>query len=109
MVGRVSISPRPAVVDLKERIGDLEIDLFIVAKHNKALLTINDRATGVLKMGKVDSKRAIENEKKTIELLEDWKPLTYTITSDNGKEFGNHANIAESLDLNFYFAQPYHS
>ncbi len=32
-----------------------------------------------------------------------------TITSDNGKEFANHQSIAETLDIDYYFAKPYHS
>ena len=109
IVGRVDIDQRPAVVEKKDRIGDLEIDLIIGKGHKQALLTMNDRATGILLMGKVSSKEAIEIETKTIELLEDWKPLIHTITSDNGKEFANHKRIAEQLNLNFYFAKPYHS
>ena len=77
--------------------------------HNQALLTINDRVTGLLIMGKVPNKEAIQIERKTLELLEDWKPFIHTITSDNGKEFANHLNISEELNLNFYFAKPYHS
>lgn len=30
-----------------------------------------------------------------------------TITSDNGKEFTNHQQIAEKLDADFYFVDPY--
>ena len=109
LVGRVDIDQRPKIVEKKERIGDLEIDLIIGKGHKQAILTINDRATGLLIMGKVPSKQASEIEKKSIELLEDWKPLIHTITSDNGKEFANHLNISEQLNLNFYFAKPYHS
>jgi IS30 family transposase len=29
-----------------------------------------------------------------IELLENWKPYLFTITSDNGKEFAMHQEIA---------------
>jgi IS30 family transposase len=107
--GRVDIDKRPAVVDAKERLGDLEIDLVIGKNHKGALLTINDRSTGVLFMGKVDNKEASTIEAKTIELLKDWKPLLKTITSDNGKEFANHRQIAEKLEIDFYFAKPYHS
>ena len=39
----------------------------------------------------------------------DWKPLIKTITSDNGKEFAAHHGIADSLEIDFYFAKPYHS
>ncbi|VAW10825.1 hypothetical protein MNBD_BACTEROID03-899 [hydrothermal vent metagenome] len=45
----------------------------------------------------------------TIDLLEEWMPLIHTITSDNGKEFANHKEIAEELNIDFFFARPYHS
>jgi IS30 family transposase len=48
---RTCISQRPAAVDKKSRIGDLEMDLIIGKGHKGALLIINDRATGVLSMG----------------------------------------------------------
>jgi len=38
-----------------------------------------------------------------------WKPLLHTATSDNGKEFADHQNIARSLKLDFFFAKPCHS
>lgn len=109
IIGRVDISDRPAIVEKKSRLGDLEIDLVIGKNHKGALLTINDRASGILFMAKVQSKEASEIQQKTIELLKDWKPLIKTITSDNGKEFANHRAIAEDLDIDYYFAKPYHS
>jgi IS30 family transposase len=109
ITGRVDIDKRPAVVEDKERLGDLEIDLVIGQNHKGALLTINDRASGLLFMEKIDSKEASLVESKTIELLQEWKLLIKTITSDNGKEFANHKKIAESLEIDYYFAKPYHS
>ena len=32
-----------------------------------------------------------------------------TITADNGKEFAKHQEIAEKLEISFYFCKPYHS
>lgn len=106
---RVAIEKRPSIVEKKERFGDLEIDLVIGKAHKGALLTINDRATGLLKMAYIKSKEAKEVAKKTIELLEPWIPFIHTITSDNGKEFTNHKQIAQALNIDFYFAKPYHS
>jgi IS30 family transposase len=60
-------------------------------------------------MDKVDCKEADVIEAKIIELLSDWKPLLHTITSDNGKEFANHIQIAERLEIDYFFAKPYHS
>ena len=107
--GRIDISLRPKVVDQKERFGDLEIDLVIGANHKGALLTINDRATGMLKMKYIESKEAKVIENNTIEVLEEWMPFIHTITSDNGKEFTNHSEIAEKLNIDYFFAKPYHS
>ncbi len=109
IIGRVDISQRPKEVDKKERFGDLEIDLVIGANHKGALLTINDRAAGVLKMRHIESKEAKVIAKNTIELLEEWTPFIHTITSDNGKEFANHKEIAEELNIDYFFAKPYHS
>jgi len=89
IAGRIPIEQRPDIVEKKERLGDLEIDLVIGKDHKGALLTINDRATGMLKMAHVKNKSAKEVELKTIELLEPWMPFIHTITSDNGKEFAN--------------------
>lgn len=106
---RIGIEKRPEIVDKKQRFGDLEIDLVIGKNHKGALLTINDRTTGLLKMAYVNSKEAKQIELKTIELLEPWIPFIHTITSDNGKEFANHKEIAKELNIDFYFAKPYHS
>jgi transposase, IS30 family len=107
--GRVDIDLRPVIVEAKERLGDFEIDLVIGKDHDGALLTANDRATGMLKMAKIDSKEARVVEQKIIEILEDWKPFLQTITSDNGKEFTNHKAIAEALNVLYFFAKPYQS
>ena len=109
IIGRIGIEQRPEMVEHKERFGDLEIDLIIGKGHRQALLTINDRATGLLFMDKVPTKEARHIEAKTVELLQDWIPLIQTITSDNGKEFARHQQIATQLNIDFFFANPYHS
>lgn len=109
ITGRVDISARPAIVEQKERLGDLEIDLVIGKDHKGALLTINDRACGIFIMEKIDNKKAEVVAKKTMELLQDWKYFLKTITSDNGKEFAGHKTISEGLGIEYFFAQPYHS
>lgn len=107
--GKVHISQRPAIVDEKKRFGDLEVDLIIGKDHKGALVTINDRATGMLKMTKIDSKESAVVQQAIIGLLQDWKIHLHTITSDNGKEFAGHIEIAKQLDIDYYFATPYHS
>ena len=106
---RTDISQRPSEVELRERFGDLEIDLIIGKNHKSAILTINDRATGLAKLRKLKGKDAEELAKATINCLKDWKPLLHTITSDNGKEFSSHQTIAQELNIDFFFAKPYSS
>jgi IS30 family transposase len=69
--GRVDIKERPEIVDLKQRIGDLEMDLIIGKMHKFTLLTINNRFSGMLWMAIIPSKEALVIQNKTIDLLKD--------------------------------------
>jgi transposase, IS30 family len=106
---RVDIDLRPKEVEKREHFGDLEIDTIIGKDNRGAILTINDRATGMVKIRKLKGKDALELAAKVEEALKDWKPYLRTITSDNGKEFAAHKVISEALEIDFYFAHPYHS
>jgi len=106
---RVSIEQRPTVVDEKVRIGDFEIDTVIGQNHKGAILTINDRVSSFVLIAKLNGKNASELAQKAVELLNPYKSMVHTITGDNGKEFAEHKAIAEALNINFYFAHPYHS
>ncbi|WP_341907076.1 IS30 family transposase [Fluviicola taffensis] len=103
------ISERPSVVDQRERFGDLEVDT-VIGKHRKsALVTINDRATGILKMGLVKEKTSSLVTQKITELLTPWKQHIHTMTADNGPEFTKFEIIVKDLDIEFFFARPYQS
>ena len=104
-----SIDKRPGVVDERKRLGDLEIDLIIGSGHNGAILTINDRVSGLLIMEQLTGKQAAEVTAATIARLQPYKDQVHTITSDNGKEFAGHQEIAKALEIDFFFAHPYHS
>ena len=104
---RNPIENRPKIVENKERFGDFEIDTVIGKNHKGAIITANDRATGLLKVKKVPSKDSKVIKEAIIELLMDVKPFLHTITSDNGKEFAQHKEISSALEIDFYFANPY--
>lgn len=106
---RISIEQRPKVVDEKIRIGDMEADLVIGMNHKRAILTINDRASGIGKLSLLESKSSEELKTKMVDSLTPWKPLIFTITSDNGKEFAQHKEISKQLEIDFFFAEPYRS
>jgi len=106
---RVSIDDRPTIVDEKVRFGDLEIDTVIGQNHQGALLTINDRVTSLVWIQLLEGKHSEPLTKATIQALMPLKQQIKTITADNGKEFARHQEIAKELNINFYFAKPYHS
>jgi len=106
---RVMIDKRPKIVERKTRIGDWEIDTVIGANHKGVLVTIVDRASKFTLIKKVESKHADVVTEAIIDMLSPVKALTHTITSDNGKEFSYHEQVAKALDTKFYFANPYHS
>lgn len=109
IAGRVDISMRPKIVDTRKRVGDLEIDTIIGQNHQGAILTINERKSGFVWIKKLNGKDAIELAQKAINTLKPHQHWIRTITSDNGKEFAEHSQISSNLNLNFYFARPYHS
>lgn len=106
---RVDIDKRPTIVDKKVRFGDLEIDTVIGMNHKGALLTINDRVTGLVWIRLLSGKDASPLTKAAIDALEPFRDQIHTITADNGKEFSSHEEIARKLNIFVYFAKPYHS
>lgn len=51
---RIDINQRPQLVEERKRFGDFEIDTIIGKNHKGAIVTINNRATGLLKIRKLE-------------------------------------------------------
>ena len=109
LIDRVMIDKRPRIVEKKSRIGDLEIDTVIGKNHVGALVTVVDRKSKFALIKNVPSRQAEIVTKALIEMITPIKAITHTITSDNGKEFAYHKEVSAALDIDFYFANPYHS
>lgn len=106
---RLSIEERPVIVEERKRIGDWEADTVIGKNHKQALVTIVERKTGFTLIRKVKRKTAHAVSKAMVTLLKPYLNWVHTITSDNGREFAGHEEIAEQLKADFYFAHPYSS
>lgn len=106
---RLSIDDRPAIVETRSRIGDWEADTVIGKNHRQAIVSIVERKTGFTLIRKVERKTAQAVSEAMIELLNPHRKKVHTITSDNGKEFAGHEEIANKLKADFYFAHPYSS
>lgn len=106
---RTCIEQRPAIVDKRSRIGDWEGDTVIGKGHQGVLVTLVERKSRYTLARQLDSRHSAGVTQAVIELLRPHKSLCETITFDNGKEFAEHAFIADSLEANVYFAHPYRS
>ena len=58
-------------------------------------------------LGKLSRRTAQAVRQQVCQLLLPVRDKVHTLTSDHGKEFAYHAQIAETLNLKFYFAHPY--
>jgi IS30 family transposase len=106
---QVSIEQRPAIVDTLKRFGDWEADLVIGAGQQQALVTLNERKSRYALIAHVPFKTAQAVADAMISLLTPFAARVHTLTTDNGKEFAQHARIAKELGADFYFAHPYAS
>ena len=104
---RVDIKDRPAIVETKSRIGDLEGDTIIGAKHKGVLLTYVDRKSKFSKIRKLRRKTAAAVRIGTKKMLFPLSAYLHTITYDNGMEFAAHRAISKTLQVQCFFATPY--
>ena len=106
---RKSIEERSPVVEERSRIGDWEADTIIGKNHKQAIVSLVERKSGYTLIRKVERKTARAVRKAAVSLLKPHRDKVYTVTSDNGKEFAEHEQIAKDLNADFYFAHPYAS
>lgn len=104
---RVDIDHRPKIVELKERLGDWEIDTIVGKGHVGAVVTMVDRASKLTKMYFVPRKTSENVANALICKLLEIKDYVITITADNGGEFAKHEEVSRQLHADFYFAKPF--
>ncbi len=109
ITGRVSIDKRPDVVERRSRVGDWEMDTIIGRLGGKVLVTAVERKTRFSVIALSPDKTAKEVKGAILGALTPSSTFLKTLTYDNGKEFSLHADIAEELGVDCYFAHPYHS
>jgi IS30 family transposase len=102
-----SIEERPAIVHARKRLGDWEVDTIIGRKHKQAIVTLTERKSRFTLLGKVSRRTAQAVRKQVCRLLLPVRDKAHTLTSDHGKEFADHEQITQTLELKYYFAHPY--
>lgn len=108
--GKRHISERPAEVETRATVGHWEIDTIKGdSQGTHSALTVVERKTGYLQMGKLARHCAADATARTVEIIERQPERFKTITADNGTEFHSHKLVEEATGVPFYFATPHHS
>jgi transposase, IS30 family len=103
-----SIDRRPAVVDRRGRFGDWEGYTVVGAGRRGGALTLVERKSRYLLLGRVGDLRAATVRQSAVELYDATPPaLRKTLTLDNGKEFAEHKQLEVDASLKTYFAKAY--
>ena len=102
---RTDITERPAVAGNRGRRGDWEGDT--INGKDAHLVTLTDRFSRLILIGKVPDKKADTVSAKLQQMLRGKK--SHTLTLDNGGEFAAHAQVAAATGAKIYFAAPYAS
>ena len=102
-----SIEERPAIVNHRKRLGDWEVDTLFGKNHKQALVTLTERKSRFTVLGKVSQRSAQAVQDQIYRLLLPVRDKLHTLTSDHGKEFAYHEQIAQLLQIKYYFAHPY--
>jgi IS30 family transposase len=110
VAGKRHISERPSEVEAREVSGHWEIDSIMGDDHGRhSALTVVERKTGYLQMGKMVRHCAADATERTIDLISRQPERFKTITADNGTEFHSYKLVEEATGVEFYFATPHHS
>lgn len=107
--GKRMIDERPAEVESRLQVGHWEIDTVKGAAWEKpCIVTLVERATGYLLIGKLPNGTAKATSRRIIALIKNSGLPFLTLTSDNGTEFHGYAEIEAATGVLVYFARPHH-
>ena len=109
LAGKRSIAERPAIVAARTQPGHWEIDTVQGARDRHCVLSLVERTTGYLVLGKLRAKSTAEVTRRTTQLIARERQPVRTITADNGTEFHDYATIERTTGVRFYFATPHHA
>jgi IS30 family transposase len=107
--GSKHISLLPEIANLRQRIGDWEIDTVLGKTGQSVLVTAVDHKSRYLLVQLAPRKTSDAVLKTLLAMYQSIKRKVYTITCDNGAEFSQHRLLAKKLKADVYFCTPYHS
>lgn len=109
LAGKRHISDRPLAAELRSEIGHWEIDTVIGNGDQHCLVTVVERKTGYVLIGKLRARTKEHTNQRTLRLMRRHPQRFKTITADNGTEFHDYAQLECATGVRFFFATPHHS
>jgi len=109
LAGKRPLSERPAEVEARARVGHWEADTVAGTGSKDCVVTLVERKTGLVVIGKLADRTADSLSRRAISLMSRRGARFETVTADNGTEFHDYKRIEEQTGATFYFARPYHS
>jgi len=106
----ISIDLRPKIVDQRKRLGDWEGDTVESKDRKPGVNTLVERKSGYVFITKLKSKSGestLEAVLSRISALPE--KLRKTLTLDNGPENSKWRTLKTAVEMDVYFAHPYHS
>jgi IS30 family transposase len=109
LAGKRPISERPPGVETRQEVGHWEIDTVMGAGSKDCIVTLVERKSGLLLIGKLADRTTASLNRRVIHLIRRDGSAFETVTADNGTEFHDYRRIEARTQARFYFARPYHS
>ena len=109
LAGKLMISERPPEVEARGRVGHWEADTVAGAGSKDCVLTLVERKTGLVLIGKLADRTAEGLSWRAVSLMRRPGAKFETVTADNGTEFHDYKRVEGLTGAAFYFARPYHS
>lgn len=109
LAGKRHISERPASVERRKQNGHWEIDTVMGTGSKHCIVTVVERKSGYLLIGKIKARTMQQTTQRTISLVRRHRKRFATITADNGTEFHDYPTIERATGVTFYFATPQHA
>jgi IS30 family transposase len=110
LAGKRLISSRPAAAEARTQVGHWEVDTMLGAgQAGPCVLTMVERKTGYVAIGKLRIRRASEVNARATQLIRAQPRPVRTITADNGTEFHEYVALERATKARFYFATPHHA
>jgi transposase, IS30 family len=109
LAGKRLISERPASIEERRELGHWEADTVAGSGSKDCVVTLVERKTGLLLIGKLEDRTVWSLSRRVIRLIRRQGGRFTTVTADNGTEFHDYGRIKQRTGAAFYFARPYHS